>query len=117
MREVCAEGSPGGAEGSANAAVGFGRFSEDGGPKVLAKLNGVHLDEVEVEAEDGGDEKEDEVAGEDCEECGAANCVVVYVVGPFALEEGERAEDKSGDEEDDYRDADEAPEIGDALLE
>jgi hypothetical protein len=44
LREVGAEGSPGGAEGAANAAVGPGWFSKDGGAEVLAELDGVDLD-------------------------------------------------------------------------
>jgi len=114
---VVAEGSPGGDEGAANAPVRLGLMSEEGGAKVLAELNGVHLDEVEVETEDGGDEEEDDVAGEDEEEGGVAYDVVVDVVCPFALKEKERAEDKAGDEESEESDADEAPEIEEALLE
>ena len=96
--EVSAEGSPCRAEGAADAAVGFGLLSEQGSrAEVLAELNGVDLDEVEVETEDGGDEEEDDVAGEDEEEGGAADDVVVDVIGPFALEEEERAEDEAGD--------------------
>jgi hypothetical protein len=115
--EVTAKGSPRGGEGAANAAVRFGLLSEEAGAKVLAELNGVDLDEVEVETEDGGDEEEDDVAGEDEEEGGAAYDVVVDVVCPFALEEKERAEDEGGDEEGEEGDADEAPEMEDALLE
>jgi len=48
LREIGAEGSPGGAEGAANAAVGFVLFPEDVGAEVLAELDGVDLDEVEV---------------------------------------------------------------------
>ena len=112
-----AEGSPGGGEGAANAAVGLGLLSEERGAKVLAELNGVDLDEVEVETEDGGDEEEEDVAGEDEEEGGASYDVVVDVIGPFALEEKERAEDEAGDEKGEDGDADEAPEVEEALLE
>jgi hypothetical protein len=84
---------------------------------VLAELNGVDLDEVEVETEDGGDEEENDVAGEDEEEGEASYDVVVDVIGPFALEEKERAEDEAGDEKGEDGDADEAPEIEQALLE
>ena len=54
-------------------------------------MNGVNLDEVEVETEDGGDEEEDDVSGEDEEEGGATYDAVVDVVCPFALKEKERA--------------------------
>jgi hypothetical protein len=80
-------------------------------------LDGVDLDEVEVESEDGGDEEEDDVAGEDEEKGGAADDVVIDLIGPFALQEIERAEDECGDEEGEQGDADEAPEIEEALLE
>jgi len=114
---VTAEGSPGGGEGAANASVGLGSLSEEGGAKVLAELNGVDLDEVEVETEDGGDEEEDDVAGEDEEEGGASYDVVVDVVCPFTLKDEEWAEDEAGDDEGEEGDADEAPEIEEALLE
>jgi hypothetical protein len=90
---------------------------KEGGAKVLAELHGVDLDEVEVETEEGGDEEEEDVTGKDEEEGGAAYDVVVDVIGPFSLEEKERAEDKSRDEEGEKGDADEAPEIKQALLE
>src|SRR5258705_2167340 len=112
-----AEGSPCGGEGAADAAVGLGALSEEGGAKMLAELDGVDLDEIEVETEDGGDEKEDDVAGEDEEEGGAAYDVVVDVVCPFVLKYKERAEDETGDEEGEEGDADESPEIEEALLE
>jgi hypothetical protein len=92
-------------------------LSEQGGSEVLAELNGVDLDEIEVETEDGGDEEEDDVAGEDEEEGGSSHDVVVYVIGPFILQEKERAEDQAGDEEGEEGDANEAPEIDKALLE
>jgi hypothetical protein len=92
-------------------------LSEEGGTTVLAELNSVDLDEVEVETEDGGDEEEDDVAGEDEEEGGAAYDVVVDVVCPFALKDEEWAEDEAGDKEGEEGDADEAPEIEEALLE
>lgn len=117
LGEVCLEGSPCGAEGAANAAVGLGWFSKDVGAKVLAELDGVDLNEVEVETEDRGDEEEDDVAGESCEKCVEANGVVVDVVCPFALKEEEWAEDKAGDEKCQESDTDEAPEEGEALLE
>jgi hypothetical protein len=91
--------------------------SEEGGAEVLTELNRVDLDEIEVETEDGGDEKEDDVAGEDEKEGGAACDVVVDAVGPFALEEEERTEDEAGDKQGEDRDADEAPEVEQALLE
>jgi len=100
-----------------NAPVRLGLLSEEGGAKVLAELNGVDLDEVEVETEDGGDEEQDDVAGEDEEEGGAAYHVVVDAVGPFALKDEEWAEDEAGDDEGEEGDADEAPEIEEALLE
>ena len=80
-------------------------------------MNGVDLDEIEVETEDGGDEEEDDVAGEDEEEGGASYDVVIDMVGPFALKDEEWAEDEAGDEEGKEGDADEAPEIEEALLE
>jgi hypothetical protein len=84
---------------------------------VEAKLDGVDLDEVEVETEDGGDKEEDDVAGEDEKEGGAAYDVVVNMVGPFALKDEEWAKDEAGDEEGEEGDADEAPEIEEAVLE
>jgi hypothetical protein len=92
-------------------------LSEEGWAKVLAELHGVDLDEVEVETEDGGDEEENDVAGEDEKEGGAAYDAVVDVIGPFALEEKERAENETGDEEGHDGDTDEAPEVEEALLE
>jgi hypothetical protein len=92
-------------------------FSKGGGAEVEAKLDGVDLDEIEVETEDGGDEEEDDVAGEDQKEGGASHDVVVDVVGPFALQEKEWAEDEAGDKEGEESDADEAPEIEEAVLE
>jgi hypothetical protein len=79
-------------------------------------LHGVDLDEVEVETQDGGDEEEDDVAGEGEEEGGAAYDVVVDLVCPFALKDREWAEDEGEDEEGKESDADEAPEIEEALL-
>jgi hypothetical protein len=84
---------------------------------VLAELHGVDLDEVEVETEDGGDEEEHDVAGEDEKEGGASYDAVVDVVRPFALKDEEWAEDEAGDKEGEEGDADEAPEIEEALLE
>ena len=80
-------------------------------------MNGVDLDEVEVETKDGGDEEEEDVAGEDEEEGGSSYDVVVYLIGPFPLEEKERAEDEAGDEKGEDGDTNEAPEIEEALLE
>jgi hypothetical protein len=84
---------------------------------VLAELDGVDLDEIEVETEDGGDEEDDDVAGEGCEKCVEADGVVVDMVSPFALKEEERAEDEAGDNDGEEGDADEAPEVEEALLE
>jgi hypothetical protein len=84
---------------------------------MLAELNGVDLDEVEVETKDRGHEEEDDVAAEDEEEGGASDDVVIDVVGPFALKEKERAEDETGDDESEKGDANEAPEEEEALLE
>lgn len=81
------------------------------------KLDGVDLDEIEVETKDGGDEEEDDVASEDCEECMAAHCVFVDVIGPFVLQEEERGQDDGGDEDSEQSDAEEAPEIEEALIE
>jgi hypothetical protein len=115
--EVSSEGSPCGAKGAADAAVGLGFLPEEGGARVLVELNGVDLDEVKEETEDGGDEEEDDVAGEDEEECGSSDEAVVDMIGPFALEEEERAEDETGDEQSEDGDANEAPEKEQALLE
>ena len=117
LREIGSGGSPCGAEGEANAAVGLGWFSEDVGAKVLAELDGVDLDEGEVETEDGGDKEDDDVAGESCEECVAADGVVVDMVCPFALKEEEWPEDEAGNKERKQSDPDEAPEVEEALLE
>src|SRR6266567_933508 len=50
--EVVTQGSEGGEEGAADAAVRFSVRAE-----VLAELDGVDLDEIEVEAEEGGYEE------------------------------------------------------------
>jgi hypothetical protein len=92
-------------------------LSEKGGAKVLAELDGIDLDEVKVETEDGSDQEEDDVAGEDEKEGGAAYDLVVDVVSPFALKHKEGAEDKCGDEKGEEGDADEAPEVKKSLLE
>ncbi len=109
---MSAEGSPRGTEGVANAAVGLAVVTE-----VKAELNGVDLDEIEVETEDGGDEKEEDVAGEGVEEGVASYDVVVDVIGPLILKRDERAEDEGGDEEREQGDAEEAPEVEQALVE
>jgi len=100
-----------------DAAVGLGLFSKDGGTEVEAELDGVDLDEVEVETNDGGDEEEDDIAGEDGEECVESHNVFVDVIGPFVLEEIEWAKDKRGDKESEEGDADETPEVEKTLLE
>ena len=61
-------------------------FSWFGRAEVKTKLDGVDLDEVEVETKDGGDEEEKDIAGENCEECVTANNVFVDVIGPFVLQ-------------------------------
>jgi hypothetical protein len=117
LAKVSAESVPCGSEGAADAAVWFGLLAEEGRAQVLAELHGVDLDEVEVEAEDGGDEEEDDVTGEDEEEGGASDDAVVDVIGPFALEVKERAQDETGDEQSEDGDANETPEKEEALLE
>jgi hypothetical protein len=111
LGEVTPQGSPGGGEGSADAPVGLAVWAQ-----VETKLDGVDLDEIEVETEDGGDKEEDDVAGEDVEEGGASYDVLIDVIGPFALEEREWAKDEGGDQEGEEGDADEAPEIEQTLV-
>jgi hypothetical protein len=106
------QGSEGRAEGAADAAV---RFSVR--TVVLAELDGVDLDEVEVEAEEGGYEEDEEVADEVVKEGREADDVAVDVSGEAVLEGEQRAEDDGEDEEADEGDADEAPEVEQALLE
>jgi hypothetical protein len=65
LREVIVKSSPCGTEGTVDAAIGFGWFSWFGRAEVEAKLDSVDLDEIEVETKDGGDEEENDVAGED----------------------------------------------------
>lgn len=77
LEEVSAESSPSRCEGTTNAAVGFAI-----GAEVEAKLDGVDLDQIEVEAEAGGDEEDDDVAGEDAEEGRTSDDVLVNVLGP-----------------------------------
>jgi hypothetical protein len=84
---------------------------------VLAELNGVDLDEVEVETENGGGKEKDDVTGKNEEEGGAAYDAVVDMIRPFSLKEEEGPEDKSGDEEGEKGDTDEAPEIEQTLFE
>jgi hypothetical protein len=117
LREVGAESSPCWAKGAADATVGLGLFSKGGGAEVKSKLYGVDLDEVKVETENRGDEEDDDVPGEGCEERVTSGCVVVDVVGPSALQKDEGAEDEAGDDEGEERDADEAPEVKQALVE
>jgi hypothetical protein len=112
LREVGAEGSPGRAEGAADAAIWLSVTAE-----VQAELDCVDLDEIKVETEDGGDQEDDDVTDEGCEECVASDSVVVDVVGPFFLKEEEGAEDECGDDEREEGDADEAPEVEQALME
>jgi hypothetical protein len=100
-----------------DAAVGLGLLSKNSGTEVEAELDSVDLDEIEVETNDGGDEEEDDIAGEDGEECVDADDAFVDVIGPFVLEEIERAKDKHGDKESEESDADETPEVEKALLE
>jgi hypothetical protein len=76
-----------------DAAVGLGLFSKNSGTEVEAELDGVDLDEVEVEPNDGGDEEEDDIAGEDGEECVESDNAFVDVIGPLVLEEIEWAKD------------------------
>ncbi len=110
--EVVTEGSEGRAEGAADAAVWFSVM-----PIVLAELDGVDLDQVEVEAEEGGHEEDEEVADEVVEEGREADDVAVDVSGEAAPEGEQRAEDDGKDEKADEGDADEAPEVEQALLE
>jgi hypothetical protein len=116
LREVIAKSSPCGTEGTEDAAIGFGWFSWFGGAEVEAKLDSVDLDEIEVETKDGGDEEENDVAGEDSEERVAADGVFVDVIGPFVLQEEEGDEDDGRDEDSEESDADEAPKIEQPLV-
>jgi hypothetical protein len=61
--------------------------------KVESELNGVDPDEVEVETEDGSDEKENNVARHSREKCVEPDSVLVNVVCPFALKKKEWAKD------------------------
>jgi hypothetical protein len=115
--EVSAKSSPCGSECAAYAAVGFGLLAEEYGALLLAELHGVNLYQVEVETKDGGDEEEDDVAGEDEKECGAAYKAVVDLICPFALKKKKRAEDETGDDESEKGDANESPEKEQALPE
>ena len=105
--EVATEGSEGRTEGAADASIGFGDAYECGA-EVEAELEGVGLDEIEVEADKGGDEENDEDGGELEDEGGAAYIGVVDVVVPSGFEFGEGAEDDGRDEE---GDTDESPEV------
>jgi hypothetical protein len=115
LGEVGAEGSPGGDESAADSAVGFG-VANEGVAEMKAQLDGVDLDEIEVEAKDGGDEEEDDVAGEGEDEGVAADPLLVYVICPFGLKKGEWAEDEAADDGCNEGDADEAPEVEQALM-
>jgi len=84
---VGAEGSPGGGESAADAPVGLAVTFE-----VQTELDGVDLDEIEVETKDRGDEEDNDVADQGCEEGMAFDGVFVDMVSPFALEEDKRAE-------------------------
>ena len=79
-------------------------------------MNGVDLDEIEVKTENRGDEEDNDVSGEDCEEGVAADDVLIDVTCPLALKEEERAEDDGADEKSEQSDADESPEVEEALL-
>ncbi len=118
LGEVGAEGSPGGDESAANAAVGFGLSAEDGGAEMEAELDGVDLDEIEVETQDGGDEEDENVAGEGAEEvrCGrrrGRRRSLDHL--PCREERGPRM--RPADEESEEGDADESPEVKQALME
>ena len=116
MREVITKSSPCGGESAEYAAVGRGLFSGLGRAEAEAKLDGVDLDEIEVKTKDGGDEEENDVAGEDCEERVATDGVFVDVIGPSVLQKGEWDEDDGGDENGEESNAEEAPEIEEALV-
>jgi len=111
LREVSAEGSQGGTEGAVDAAVWFSVAAKE-----QAELDGVDLDEVKVETQNRGDEEDEDVAHESGEKCVASDCMVVDVIGPFFLKIEERAKDESGDDEIEEGDADEAPEVEQALV-
>ena len=74
-----------------------------------AELDGVDLDEVEVETKDRGDEKDDDVAGEYEKEGGAPDDVLVDLISPFALEEEEWTENEGADDAGEESNSDEAP--------
>jgi hypothetical protein len=84
---------------------------------VKAKLDGVDLNQIEVETKDGGDEEEDDVADQTKEESGSSYHMLIEVVGPFVLKEVERSEDDRGDQKSKDCYADEAPEEEQALVE
>ena len=84
---MCAEGSPGGGEGTTDAAVGLAVMSE-----MESELDRVDLDEIEVETKDRRDQEDNHVADEGCEKCVTFDSLSVDVVSPFALDEDERAE-------------------------
>ena len=106
-----------GFEGTADATIGFGLSAKDRGTEMQTQLDGVDLDEIEVETKDGGDEEEKNAAGEGKEESVAADDVIVDVVCPSALQIGEWPEDEAADDESEEGDADESPEVEQALME
>ena len=81
LRKVCAEGSPGGGESAADAAVRLAVMAE-----MEAKLDRVDLYEIEVETKDRRDEEDNNIADQCCKKCVAFDGVPVDVVGPFALD-------------------------------
>jgi hypothetical protein len=83
---------------------------------VEAKLDGVDLDQIEIEAEDRGDEEDEDVTGEDVEEGGTSNDVLVNVLGPETIEKEEWTEHQAGDDDSENGNADETPEMNEALL-
>jgi hypothetical protein len=87
LRKVCAEGSPGGGESAADAAVRFAVMAE-----MEAELDRVNLYEIEVETKDRRHEEDNHVADEGCEKCVKFYSMLVDLVSPFALDKDERAE-------------------------
>jgi hypothetical protein len=110
--EVGAKGTPCGGKGAAHAAIGFA-VTEG----MEAELDGVDLDEIEVEAEESGDEEDEDVGGEVLEEGGAADGVLMDVRGPASPKEVQGAEDEGANDEGEEGDAEESPEVEQALVE
>ena len=84
--EVAAEGAPRGLERAANLSLGLALLAGIDRELKQAKLDGVDLNQIEVDAEDGCDEPDENKTGEVDQEGWTSDDGLVDVIGPQALE-------------------------------